>query len=264
MTTLSAVITVRDEAAMLPGCLRRLDFADEILVVVDDRTVDTSAAIADEAGAIVVPHHFEGFAGLKNAGLERAGGEWILLVDADERVSRALAAEIRNVLTNQRQAYRIPMANYFYGHLMRWGGWQERPIRLVRNGVGRFSGDIHEVMHLDDPLAPIGTLAVPLTHFSHRSVLDNLRKTATYSDIQARQLLADGAPPVTAKHLYRTVLQEFVYRLVVRQGWRDGMPGVVESLYQPLSLLAVQVRLWELRHDPPIDDSYRKLEDSTW
>lgn len=264
MTALSVVIAVRDEELMLPGCLRRLHFADELVVVVDDRTTDRSAAVAHAAGAQVLYRRFDGFADLKNAGVDAATGDWILVIDADERVSRALASEIMTAIGGNLDAYRVRRTNYFYGHRMDWGGWQDKPIRLLRRGVGRFVGEIHEVIELAGSHTTVGMLAAPLAHFSHRSVLDNLAKSATFGDVQARALLAEGAPQVTSRRLYATVIVELLHRLVLRRGWRDGVPGVIEALYQPLSMLAVQARLWELQQQPPIDARYAQLEEDTW
>jgi glycosyltransferase involved in cell wall biosynthesis len=261
MTTLSVVIAVRDEERMLPGCLRRLTFADEVVVLVDDRTTDRSAELAREAGAHVVHHQFTTFADLKNAALDAATGDWLLALDADERVSRALASEVTTATGRRLDAYRIRRANYFYGQLMRYGGWQDRPIRLVRRGWGRFVGDIHEVLKPVGTHAGIGELSEPLVHFSHRSVLDNLVKTATFSDVHARSLLANGSPPVTSRRLYVAVAAELLHRLVLRRAWRDGVPGVIEALYQPLSALSVQARLWELQQHPSIATRYEQLEE---
>lgn len=263
MTDLSVVITARDEQTMLPGCLRRLGFAAQIIVVVDNRTSDATETMAAQAGAVVLHHQFTSFADLKNRGLDEVATPWVLFVDADERVSRALASEMTAAIDGCQDAFRVAITNYFFGRRMAFGGWQEHPIRLFKTDTARFEGDIHELAKPRDP-TNIGQLANPLFHFSHRSVLDNLHKTAVFGDIQAKELLRQGAPPVTTRRLYATMAREVVHRLVVRQGWRDGMPGVIESLYQPLSLLAVQVRLWELQQEPTIEERYRQLEDETW
>jgi glycosyltransferase involved in cell wall biosynthesis len=239
-----------------------LGFADEVIVVVDSRTTDASPGLARDAGAKVVYHDFAGFAGLKNAGLEAVKSEWALVVDADERVGARLATEIRAALSTQFDAYRIPAINYFYGHQMRWGGWNESHIRLIRTGCARYVGDLHEMFTFIDPGASVGTFAEPLHHFSHSSILDNLHKTASYSDVEARSRVLAGAEPVTSAQLYFVVLREIIRRLIIRQGWRDGVPGTIECLYQPLSLLAVRTRLWEIQQSPSIDELYERLEQS--
>jgi len=262
--SLTVVLKVRNEEAMLPGCLRRLDFADEVVAAVDDRTDDRSVEILEAVGVRIALVPFRGFAHLANAGIELATSDWVFLLDADERVSRALAAEIRSAITGPFDGLRVPMANYFHGRRMEFGGWQEHPVRLWRRGAARYAGALHErpVFSVDSPR--LGDLASPLPHFSHRSVLDNLEKSVNYVEVQARAQHAAGAPPVTSWQLYRTLIREVGFRLILRRGWRDGVAGVYEALYWPFSHMCAQARLWELQREPPIDEQYRELEETTW
>jgi glycosyltransferase involved in cell wall biosynthesis len=254
----SVVVAVRDEAEMIDGCLRRLAWADEVLVVVDDRTQDDTAARAAAAGATVIHEHFSSFAEFKNAGIASCRNEWVLVVDADERVTADLAREIESALHADSDAFRVPIRNYFFGGEMRHGGWtSEHPVRLFRRGA-RYHGDIHETLDLAG--VRVGDLAAPLLHFSHRSIGQNVAKTRHYADIQAAEMLAAGHPKVTRWMLTKTVVGEFVRRMVLRQGWRDGMPGFIEGVYQPFSLFVVYVRLWELQQQTPLPEQYRNLD----
>ena len=262
MTALSVVIAARDEEDMLPGCLARLGFADQVVVALDDRTTDTSADISARFGATVVPVAFSGFASVKNAGMAAATGDWVLIVDADERVTDALAREVEAACraTGPEAAYRVPIENYFYGRRMRHGGWAtELPMRLFRRSGATYTGDVHEVLTIP-PGATVGTLSSPLVHFSHRSIIDSLRKSSSYVDLEARAMLAQGAPKVTAWRAARAAGRELAWRGVRRSGWRDGVPGVIETIYQPLVALAVHVRLWELQQSPSVPEKYADLE----
>jgi glycosyltransferase involved in cell wall biosynthesis len=263
MASISVVVAVRDEEAMLPGCLRRLSFADEVVVVVDDRTKDNTAELAASAGAVVLQETFRGFGELKNAGLSAATGDWVFVLDADERVSKALAHELSLKIDGPFDAFRVQMANYFHGALMRGGGWQERPTRVWRREWAKYPGAIHERPNFGHRQPRFGQLDPPLVHFSHRTIVDNLRKSANYVEIQAREMLPSGRA-VTPRHLYWILLRESLFRLVWRSGWRDGVPGVAESIYWPFSNMAAQVRLWELQQSPSIEEVYAELEDSTW
>jgi len=262
--TLSIVLKARNEEAMVPGWLRRLDFADEIVAAVDDRSDDRTAELLSSAGVKVTTVRFEGFDALANAAIDLASGDWVFLLDADERVSRLLAAEIRTAVGGPFDGLRVPMANYFHAQLMRFGGWQEHPVRLWRRETARLTGSIHERVSFFIENPRIGELKTPLAHLSHRSVTDNLVKSANYVEVQAGALYAEGAPPVTTWTLYRTLIREIGFRLVLRQGWKDGVAGVYEAFYWPLSNLCAQARLWELQQEPSIDEKYAGLEDTTW
>ena len=257
--TLSAVVIARDEAEMIDRCVARLRFADEVLVVLDDRTTDDTRRRAEQAGARVVDAHFDSFAGLRNHALHAATQEWVLFVDADERVTSALAAEIRTAISADVPAYRVPVRNWFYGSPIRASGYRERPVRLFRREGASFEGDIHERLVLDAQ-TPAPTLRTPLEHFSHRSVLHNLAKTSAYADVQARQMLAEGHRRVTAWSLVAIAVRTLGRHLVVGRGFRDGAPGVIESFYQAFSIFCVHVRLWELQRVPSIEQRYEDLE----
>jgi (heptosyl)LPS beta-1,4-glucosyltransferase len=262
--TVSVVLKVRNEEEMLPGCLRRLAFADEIVAAVDDRTDDRSVEILLGFGVRVVEATFTGFADLANTGIDAATCDWVFLLDADERVSRTLVAQIRSALDGPLDGLRVPVANYFHGVMMEHGGWQEHPIRLWRREAARYAGVLHERPRFAVEEPRIGDLQAPLVHFSHRSVIENLAKSANYVEVQAQALLASGTPRVTAWHLCRTLIREIGFRLVLRQGWRDGVVGVYEAFYWPFSHMCAQMRLWELQQHPPVAEQYAELEDSTW
>ncbi|MDA8147398.1 MAG: DUF190 domain-containing protein, partial [Actinomycetota bacterium] len=162
--TLSIVLKARNEEAMIPGWLRRLDFADEIVAAVDDRSDDRTAELLVSAGVKVTTVRFEGFDALVNAAIDLATGDWVFLLDADERVSRLLAAEIRTAVDGPFDGLRVPTANYFHAQLMRFGGWQEHPVKLWRRGTARLAGTIHEraCFLIENPR--IGELQTPLAH----------------------------------------------------------------------------------------------------
>lgn len=246
---------------MIAGCLRRLRFADEVIVVVDDRSRDGTQDVAEQCGARVSVERFETFSQLKNAALARASGEWALVVDADERVTLPLQKEIVAALDRPYDAYSVVRDNYFFGHRMRWGGWPERMVRVFRRGSAFYEGDIHEQLLFTTDHPRVGHLDNRLAHFTHRCIAHNLAKTANFGEVQARELLAAGHPPVRVPMLVGVMLREFWNRLVRGRAYRDGMPGVIEAIYQPFSLFTVYVRLWELQQEPSLEQRYLGLED---
>lgn len=262
MTQLSVVILARDEAEMLPGCLARLGFADEIIVVVDDRSTDATASLAQAAGARVLSCRFSSFAQAKQMGVDAAAGDWVFIVDADERVTHGLASEVLEIVKGvaRADAWRVPIRNWFFGQAMSHGGWaSERPIRLVRRPLARLVGEIHETIDMQG--VTVDECANPLEHFSHRSIHHNLAKTTSWLDISAAQLAASGTGTVTARKLWAVVGRELAWRFVRRRGWKDDTVGTIESLYQAFSQFAVAVRLWEMQQTPSLEERYRLLEE---
>jgi glycosyltransferase involved in cell wall biosynthesis len=262
MTTLSAVLTVRDEEAMLEGALRSLGFCDEIVVVVDDRTTDRTAEIARRHTEHVLVRPFGDFATSRNAGVERASGEWILHVDADERITPALAAEMRAAVTAAGPdvlGFRGPTIHFFWGRRMEHGGWgRMQQVRLIRRERATFSGRVHEDAAL--PPESIGQLDGERWHFSHRSIHELLTKTIRYGRLEAQDLYEAGAPKVTPLTFLKVMALEFGRRGVRRAGFRDGMPGIIEVIFQPFARFCAMVMLWELQRGEETDRRYAALE----
>ena len=230
MVKLSAVLVVRDEEEMLDGALRSLRFCDEIVVVVDDRTTDRSADVARRHTEHVLIHPFTDFASARNLGIAATSGEWILHIDADERITNPLAREIRATIQagGEALAYRGPTINFFWGRRMEFGGWANmRQARLVRRDHAEYRGRVHEDTAVPPEL--IGELRGERWHFSHRSIEENLVKAIRYGRLEARDLYEAGAPRVTPSTFVRVVALEFGRRMVRRAGFRDGMPGIIEA-----------------------------------
>lgn len=257
---LSAVLAVRNEEPMLERCLDLLGFCDEIIVVVDSRTADRTEDIARRYTDRVWVEDFLDFASHKNSAIEKARGEWVLIVDADERITSALANEIEQTLGRDPHewAFNIETVNFFLGERMRHGGWKEDHVRLIRREHARYEGVIHEAFTI--PTERLGRLREEMWHFSHRSIEEMLIKTARFGEVQSLELLEAGTPRVTAWTLAKVILREFSFRMIFRRGYKDGMPGVIEALYQPFSLFCVHVMLWQLQRGETLSQTYEGLE----
>jgi glycosyltransferase involved in cell wall biosynthesis len=259
--TLSAVLAAKDEEEMIEGALRSLTFCDEIVVVVDQRSTDRTEEIARRHADKVLVEPFVDFAQIRNAGIRASTGAWILHVDADERVTPALAREIREALVAEPGvlAFSSPTINFFWGRRMDHGGWSPMvQPRLVRREHATFSGRVHEITEI--PPERIGSLRGERWHFSHRSIEENLNKAIRYGQLEARDRIDAGAGRVTAWTFLRVMALEFGRRMVRRRGYRDGMPGVIEALFQPFALFCAQVMLWELQQGDAVRRRYKELE----
>jgi (heptosyl)LPS beta-1,4-glucosyltransferase len=257
---LSAVLAVRNEERMLERCLQLLGFCDEIVVAIDDRTQDATEEIARGHTNRVWVEPFRDFAQHKNSAIQKARGDWVLIVDADERITPALAAEIEQAIAGDppEWAFRIETINHFFGHRMRHGAWFEHHTRLIRRDRANYAGEIHE--DFDVPPDRIGQLREGMWHFSHRRIEHSLAKTIEFGRVQSRELYASGAPNVNGRRLAYVMGREFAFRMIRHRAYKDGMAGVIEAIYQPFSLFCVEVMLWQRQRAESLDDAYERLE----
>ncbi len=258
---LSIAILAKNEQFMIGGALESARWADEIVVGIDSTSTDMTQALATKSGAKVITiDTAKGFSVAKNKLIDACSGDWVFILDADERISKSLAQAIRTALEGDYDAYTMPWQNYYYGHKMVYCDSQEIHTRLFLHEAARYEGDIHEQLVFRVSTPKTGFINLPVAHFSHRSVMDNLPKTMQYANIQAHEMLQTGHPPVTRRTLVGVMLREF-YKLAIKQRiYRDGAPGVIEMLYRPLSWFVVYARLWELQQKPSIDQQYKDWE----
>lgn len=228
MSSLSAVIITRDAATQLPPCLESLAFCAEILVV-DSGSVDGTVEVARRHGAEVIETHWRGFGPQKQFAVEQAANDWVLCVDADERVSDSLRDAIDAVLREPTfAAYRFARCNRFMGRYLRHGeGYPDWSLRLFDRRQAHWSADaVHERVVTD---GPVGTLAGDLLHDSAESLENYLEKQNRYSTLAAESALAAGKRG-SALRLLLSPLSRFIKFYFLRAGFLDGVPGLVHIL----------------------------------
>lgn len=190
-----------------------------------------------------------------------ATGDWVLVVDADERIDDRLADDILAAASNTMPtAWRLKITNIFYGVEMRFGGPDdELPVRLFRRGGARYVGRVHERLDVDgDRTLPV--LEHPLFHFSHPSVAHTLGKLGPYVERQAVELAA--GPKVTISTAARMVGRQLLRRGLWKQAWRDGLPGLFFVGYVVFDRLAAAARAWEIQRGTTTTTTYRRWEQS--
>ena len=224
---LSVVIITRNEERDLPGCLASLRVLGAEIIVLDNASSDRTRDIARAATPHVHEHAFQDFASQKQAAVDRARGEWVLSIDADERVSPALASEILSVLAAPPAAvsgFEIPFEVFFMGRRLRFGGLgNERHVRLFRRESGRFvGGRLHEGVEVSGALS---RLKGSIRHHPYRDIDEYLEKMAVYTSNAAAKRHAQGRRFAPLDHL--RPLWEFFQRTILRLGVLDGLPGVV-------------------------------------
>lgn len=223
MPRLSAIVITRNEAANVADCLDALAFCDE-RIVVDCGSTDGTARIAESKGARVVANEWHGFGAQKNFALSLAQGDWVLSIDADERVSAALAAEIRRAVeTPAIDGYELSRQSSFCGRPMRHSGWfPDRVLRLFRRGRARFTDDIvHERVVCDGQVA---RLTEVLIHHPVLRLEDALSRMDRYSTAGAESVVASGRRVTFATGIVRG-LWTFVRTYILQAGFLDGREG---------------------------------------
>ncbi|MBF0528528.1 MAG: glycosyltransferase family 2 protein [Deltaproteobacteria bacterium] len=232
MATLSAVIITYNEETNIAACLTSVAWADE-LIVMDSGSTDRTLDICREFGAKVFHQPWLGYAAQKNAAIALASQDWILSLDADERVTPELAAAIRAVLSGPEPAvlgYQVRRRVFFRNKWLRHGGfYPERLVRLIKRGYGRF-GDraVHEALELN---GRTGRLEYDLEHYTYRSVTDYVDRMQRYSTLAAQEYHKSGRKTGPCRMAGRSIFT-FFQMYVLRLGFLDGYEGfLMAGLY---------------------------------
>jgi glycosyltransferase involved in cell wall biosynthesis len=231
MTHLTAIILTYNEARHIEACIQSVKFANAVLVF-DSYSTDSTVDLARRAGADVIQHPFSDYATQRNAALDSVRGktDWVLFVDADERVDAPLADEIRRVIqTHDAVGWRIPRHNYIFGRLTRATGWYpDYQTRLLKVGFAQYDPmrKVHEVVMLDGEL---GTLTNPLTHYNYDNVRQFAQKQRKYTTYEAKILYESGVRPKLRNYILQPI-RHFKWRFFELKGYQDGLHGLRLSL----------------------------------
>ncbi len=249
---LSALVVARNEEAQLADCLATLAFADQIVVVLD-RTTDGSRAIAERVGARVLEGAWPIEGERRRAGADACTGDWILEVDADERVPEALAREVRATIARASPGYfQVPFDNYVGTRLVRHGWGASFGVlsaaRLFSKGAKRWGAErVHPSVKLDGQR---GRLKAAMTHYVDRDVGEMIDRLRRYSLARAADLKAKGEPLPPLVFTLRSSLSRFVKCYVFRKGYREGRMGFMLALMAALYPLVSQLIVEAERERP--------------
>ena len=242
---ISAVVITKNEEKNIKDCLSTLDWADEIIVI-DSHSKDRTREIAEKIGARVYLCDKKAFDEMRNLGSKKATGNWLLYVDADERVSDKLREEILSKVKDEScfSAYRIPRLNMFFGHPMKHGGWYpDYQTRLFKKSeLKTWFGAIHESAKVE---GEIGKLDNHFIHLTHLSISQCFKKSAVWTEMEAELFNRAGHPKVTIFHLVKVSFSEFIDRVILKRGMLDGTVGWLEGIIQAYNKFLVYAQLWE-------------------
>ncbi len=242
---LSVAIITKNEEERLPECLASIAFAGEV-VVVDSGSTDRTVEIAQEFGAEVFVEPWQGFGRQKQMAIDRCRHDWVLVLDADERVSPEAQAEIVAVLaTGPCVAYSFPRKNYFCGRWLKHAGWwPDRVVRLFRKDSAKMSERaVHESLAVH---GPAGELQQPLIHYANKGLAQTLDKVNQYSSAGAEELFAQGKSASVLTALVRAKWA-FLYNYILRGGFLDGGEGFVMAISDFMNVFFKYAKLRELQ-----------------
>lgn len=223
MASLSVIIITKNEASNIRACLEAVAWADEIIVV-DSGSTDDTVAICREFTAHVYVHDWPGFGIQKNRALDYASKDWVLSLDADERVTPELRAELETAMREgSADGYEIPRLSSFCGRFMRHSGWYpDYVLRLFKRGTARFSDNlVHERLILEGKTS---RLRSNLLHYSFEDLESVLRKMDQYSTAGAQMQFQRGRKVTLAGAVLRG-MWSFVRSYIMRGGILDGSEG---------------------------------------
>lgn len=247
---ISAIVLVKNEEKNIVDCIENILFCDEIIIVDDystDKTKDLLNKLQKDHSKIkFIKRHLENnFSAQRQFGIEQAKNDWIFIVDADERVSKELATEIREAATvnSKYDGFLIKRIDFMWDRELKHGETGGiKLLRLFRRNKGEFKGKVHEVWVTN---GYVKTLNNPLLHFPHQSMSEFLKEINFYSDLRAKELYEAGKKTGFLRIIIYSK-GKFFLNYILRGGFLDGTAGMVHALMMSLHSFLVRGKLWLL------------------
>ena len=244
---LSVIIITKNEAENITGALESVQWIDDV-VVVDSGSSDATVEIATRYTDHVTTREWQGYGPQKNYANGLAAHDWVLSLDADERVSNELANEIKALMQSAppMQGYHIPRAMYYLGRWIRSTDWYpDLQLRLYDRRVARWNTrHVHESVKVD---GRVGTLRSEIYHYSYRDISHHLSTIDRYTTLAVKQMVSDHQRAGWLELISRPPLT-FLRNYILRRGIRDGVPGLIVSLMNSYYVFLKFAKLWAHRH----------------
>jgi len=239
---ISVVIVTKNEEANIEDALRSAAGAQEI-VVVDSFSADRTVEICRRYTDRIFQHAWPGYARQKQLAVDHAQGPWVLILDADERITPELRDEIARAMQDtDYDGYSLPRRNYFLGRWIKHSGWwPDRTLRLFRKDRGGLEDrEVHEKVIVR---GRVGQLHAPLEHYTYRTISDYVRKMEVYSSLAAKEIRKRGRPGIFS--LIAKPFFTFFKMYVLRLGFLDGVHGLVLAVLYGYYTFLKYARAWE-------------------
>ncbi len=228
---ISAVIITYNEEDRLPDALASLEGVADEIVVVDSYSTDRTTEIARAARATVWQNRFEDYGRQKNFAMAKAGHDWVLNLDADERISpelkRAIVQLKEQGVPEGKAAFAVKRRTFYLGRWIRYSGWYpDRKVRLFRRDAASWQGRIHERLEV---AGEVTNLPGDILHFTYRDIGDHVRRLDRYSAFQAEEIVKQGKKCLYVRLLILPTVT-FLRHTIWKAGFLDGFAGLVIAL----------------------------------
>ncbi|WP_430613461.1 glycosyltransferase family 2 protein [Flavobacterium sp. JP2137] len=241
---LSVIIPTYNEYPYLEDAVHSVSFADEIIVI-DSHSSDGTETLAASLGCVVVQRKFDNFSAQKNHAIQFATGDWILFLDADERITVQLHAEILHKINSlPHQGYKLRFPHFFLNRFLYHKA--DRVTRLVRNKGVYFTGDVHEKLHI--PQGTVGIMDNFVLHYTYKGIFHFLSKKESYAWFQAGELFK-RKKKVTYYHLAFKPFYRFFSTYILKRGFMDGIPGFAGAATDAYGVFARYAKVLLLERD---------------
>lgn len=243
---ITAVVLTRNEERNIIECLKTLEWCDEVIVV-DDNSKDTTLELLKKTKAKVFVRGLDGdFSVQRNFALEKASGDWVIFVDADERISDALRYEIESSISNPLNIFSgffIKRKDVIWGKQLRYGETGNiKFLRLAKKDSGNWAGAVHEEWKTK---GKIGALRNSIMHYPHQNISEFLNEINFYTNLRSKQLYDRGARAYFWSILFYPKAKFFL-NYFIKRGFLDGLEGLVFALIMSFHSFLVRGKLWTL------------------
>lgn len=256
---LSVVIITNNEEERIKACLESIKWVDEIIVADCDSTDDT-VRISKEYTKNVFTCKGNDFSSWRNEAMERANGDWVLYIDADERVLEQLREEIKEILQNTtKSAFAIPRKNIIFGSEVNYGPYKhDYMIRIFKKD--KFKGWVGEVHEHGNFEGELGYIKNPLLHLTHRDLDHVVLKSLSWSKLDAKLRQEANHPQMSGWRFLRILVTELFNQGIKRRGFFSGTVGMMDALLQTFSTVLSYIRLWEFQQKKSLSETYKDID----
>lgn len=241
MKKIGALILTYNEEQRIRDCLESVSWVDEI-VIVDSYSTDRTVEICQQYTSKIFSRSFDDFSAQRNFGLEKINTDWVLVIDADERVTPELRAEILKEISSPRHdAFFIPRKNYFLGKWIKYCGWYpDYTLRLFKKTDKRYTKRVHETIDYENT----GKFKNNLIHLTYKDLSHYMHKMEKYATLWAEEKYASGKKVTLLKIIFRSIF-EFIKLYFLKLGILSGSPGFVLSVVSTYYTFFKYIKLWE-------------------